>query len=76
MAINTSVTLVCKECGATARRKLMLEAGSHGVHETSSEPARCPKGHGPMIRQDGVKQENWALWSPTAGANRTQGSSS
>jgi len=48
----------------------MLEAGSRGTHETSSEPAYCPKGHGLMARKDGVKQENWALWSPTSKVNQ------
>lgn len=58
-----NVTLICRECGWTCRRTLMNEAGSRGVHETSSEPALCPKGHGLMVRKDGVKQERWALWS-------------
>lgn len=58
----TSVTLICKECGHTARRPLMMEPGSRGISETSSEPALCPKGHGLMVRKDGVKQERWALW--------------
>lgn len=56
------VTLVCKTCEHTARRELMREAGSRGVHETSSEPALCPNGHGLMVRQDGLPQEKWALW--------------
>ena len=60
---NTKVTLVCKNCGYTARRRLSLEAGSRGVHETSSEPGLCPKGHGLLIRQDGLPQEKWALWN-------------
>lgn len=63
-----SVTLVCETCKHTARRELMQEVGSRGVHETSSEPALCPQGHGLMVRQDGLKQEDWALWSPSAGA--------
>lgn len=41
----------------------MNEAGSRGIRETSSELALCPKGHGLMIREDGVKQENWAIWN-------------
>lgn len=61
------VTLVCKECNHTARRELEQEAGSRGIHETSSEPALCPKGHGLMSRKDGLPQEDWALWSPSAG---------
>jgi len=67
---KTRVTLICKTCGATARRILSFEPGSRGTHETSSEPASCPKGHGPMVRKDGVNQEDWALWSPTAKANQ------
>lgn len=63
------VTLVCKVCKATARRELSDEAGSRGIRETSSEPAYCPKGHGLMLREDGLPQEDWALWSPVAGAN-------
>lgn len=65
-----SVTLFCRDCGKTARRVLTLEAGSRGVHETSSEPALCPDGHGLMAREDGLPQENWALWSDTAGFYR------
>lgn len=60
---NTKVTLVCKECGYKARRRLTLEAGSRGAHETSSEPGLCPKGHGLLVREDGVPQERWALWN-------------
>ena len=63
---KTRVTLVCRTCGHTARRDLMLEPGSRGTHETSSEPALCPKGHGLMRRKDGVQQERWALWSQAA----------
>jgi len=59
----TKVTLICNICGKKCRRKLMNEPGSRGVHETSSEPAYCPEGHGLMVREDGVKQENWASWS-------------
>lgn len=58
----TSVTLICKACGHKARRELSFEPGSRGVHETSSEPALCPKGHGLMAREDGLRQERWALW--------------
>ncbi len=50
---RTYVTLVCTECGWTARRKLRFEPGSRGTHETPSESARCPKGHGSMVRADG-----------------------
>lgn len=59
----TCVTLVCKECGHTARRPLMSESGSRGIHETSSEPALCPWGHGLLARQDGLRQERWASWA-------------
>jgi hypothetical protein len=58
----TRVTLVCTACGYKCRRELMMEAGSRGVHETSSEPGLCPNGHGLLVRQDGLKQEKWALW--------------
>jgi len=57
-----SVTLICKTCGWTARRPLMNESGSRGIHETSSEPALCPRAHGLMVRSDGVPQEEWARW--------------
>lgn len=66
----TRVTLVCPVCGYMARRELSFEPGSRGVHETSSEPGRCPAGHGLLRRADGVEQERWALWSHTAGAYR------
>lgn len=59
----TSVTLICKECEYTARRQLMNVSGCRGVHETTSESALCPNGHGVMIREDGVPQERWARWS-------------
>lgn len=62
----TRVTLLCPQCRYTARRQLMNEPGSRGVHETSSEPGLCPRGHGPLKRADGVQQELWALWSPKA----------
>ena len=51
----TRVTLFCQECGYHARRDLLREAGSRGVHETSAEPADCPRGHGPLRRIDGVQ---------------------
>jgi len=57
-----NATLFCKDCGVTARRPLMREPGSRGHRETSTEPALCPKGHGLMVRQDGVQQERWAIW--------------
>jgi hypothetical protein len=59
----TRVTLVCAAdgCGYKARRDLADEPGSRGVHETSSEPALCPHGHGLLRREDGVRQERWGL---------------
>lgn len=48
----TRVTLVCRTCGAKARRDLMNEPGSRGTHETASEEAWCPEGHGRMERCD------------------------
>lgn len=54
--MNTKVTLVCTTCSYSARRKLMLEPGSRGVHETISEPATCPHGHGALVRKDGQVQ--------------------
>jgi hypothetical protein len=61
----TRVTLVCPEpgCAYKARRDLSFEPGSRGVHETSSEPAKCPHGHGLLRREDGVPQEQWAVWA-------------
>jgi hypothetical protein len=61
------VTLVCTQCSYQARRPLSQESGSRGIHETSSEPGLCPKGHGLLVRKDGVQQERWSLWS-TLGA--------
>ena len=48
----TRVTLVCKECGYSARRDLMHTAAVWGVHNSISEPGLCPKGHGPLSRKD------------------------
>lgn len=53
-----SVTLVCKDCGKRARRRLTDEIGARGVHETSCEPAKCPQGHGYMVRLDGGTVRN------------------
>lgn len=53
---TTSVTMVCRTCGSTARRPLFDTVACRGTHETSSEPALCPKGHGNMVRKDGVHQ--------------------
>jgi hypothetical protein len=68
---SPKATLVCKQCGHTCRRRLQLEPGSRGHRETSTEPALCPKGHGLMVRKDGLPQENWALWAnPIYGDSR------
>ena len=53
----TRVTVVCPVCKHTARRDLLAEAGSRGVHETREEPAVCPHGHGLLVRVDGVEHE-------------------
>lgn len=47
------VNLICRTCGNKARRELLLQPGSRGVHETSSELALCPNGHGKLEREDG-----------------------
>lgn len=47
------VKLVCEKCGYEAKRELAWDIGSRGIHETASEPARCPKGHGSLVRKDG-----------------------
>ncbi len=56
----TNVTLICTKCKYTARRPLMIESACYGIRETGSEPARCPNGHGVLVRKDGLPQENWA----------------
>lgn len=51
----TRVNLICTTCGHIARRDLVdFVAACRGTHETPSEPASCPKGHGAMVRKDGV----------------------
>jgi hypothetical protein len=55
-AAPTKVTLVCTQCGHTARRPLQRAVACRGTHETPSEMALCPNGHGVMVRQDGVQQ--------------------
>lgn len=55
----TSVNLYCEICGQTAKRELVTGIGSvgcRGVHETPCLPAWCPRGHGLMVRRDGVIQ--------------------
>lgn len=57
----TRVNLYCAICWATAKRALVEGIGSVGVrgtHESACEPASCPKGHGLMLRMDGVVQES------------------
>lgn len=65
-----SVTLVCQHCNYNARRKLLSVTACWGVHNTPSERAICPNGHGTLIRKDGFswdgssnpvpeKQHNW-----------------
>lgn len=49
-----NVQLHCETCGAQAKRALLDQPGCRGAHETASEPAFCPNGHGEMIRDDGV----------------------
>lgn len=51
-----NVQLICETCGHLAKRALIPTPGSRGTHETASEPATCPHGHGPMVRKDGVVQ--------------------
>jgi len=53
-----NVQLYCETCGAEAKRALLNQPGCRGAHETASEPASCPKGHGLMVRRDGMIQEN------------------
>lgn len=50
-----NANLICETCGHTARRELINMPGSRGHHETLTEPATCPHGHGLMIRTDGFK---------------------
>ncbi len=57
----TSTTLMCTRCDYTARRRLRNTAGCRGVHETRSELALCPKGHGSLVRKDGVSQEIFSV---------------
>ena len=54
----TKVTLVCKTCGYKARRELANIPGCRGVHETPSVIAKCPQGHGLLVREDFNEQKN------------------
>lgn len=67
-----SVTLWCTKCPARARRRLVNEAACRGVHEAPCEPAECPGGHGPMIREDGGRVAS-APFFPEAGRPRSLG---
>ena len=60
VATNTSmsITVKCPVCGKLARRKLMIVVACHGRKEAPTEPARCPSGHGRMVRTDGVN-DSW-----------------
>lgn len=51
-----AVNLLCSTCGARARRPIhdgVFSVGCRGVHEALSESAKCPNGHGFMVREDG-----------------------
>lgn len=47
-----SITLICKTCNHTARRKLMNVVACRGINETPSEPATCPNCLTLMVRKD------------------------
>lgn len=53
------VTLICAKCNYIARRKLVETVACRGIHESYSEPAYCPEGHGRLIRKDGFKEFNY-----------------
>lgn len=46
------LTFVCRKCSAKVRR----EVRSKGNHEVNPD-VRCPKGHGLMVREDGMGVE-------------------
>lgn len=51
-----NVNMICSRCDAKARRAIhdgVWSVGCRGVHEAPSESAKCPNGHGFMIREDG-----------------------
>jgi hypothetical protein len=52
-----NIQLYCKTCSAEAKRALLDQVACRGAHETASEPASCPFGHGLMARRDGMIQE-------------------
>lgn len=57
----TTIQKVCLVCGHKCKRKLlerMYCVGVRGVHETASELALCPYGHGEMARVDGLVETN------------------
>jgi hypothetical protein len=52
-----SVQKVCEVCGHKAKRRFLdgaASTGCRGIHETASEEAWCPLGHGEMVRVDGL----------------------
>lgn len=51
-----NVQKVCRTCDKKAKRALLdgvASVGCRGIHETASEMALCPDGHGEMVRLDG-----------------------
>jgi hypothetical protein len=54
----TTVTLVCTTCGYKAKRRLREQVSCRGTRETAAELALCPKGHGELVRVDGVIQRD------------------
>jgi hypothetical protein len=53
MTPGPNAQLVCTVCGYKAKRTLVPTTACRGHHETPSEPARCPRGHGELVRVDG-----------------------
>ena len=49
--------LVCETCGYQAKRPLLTQVACRGFRETACVPARCPHGHGYLVRVDGCIQE-------------------
>jgi hypothetical protein len=59
--MTPKVSLFCTQCDYKAKRALVNEPGSRGVHEAPCNPAYCINGHGLMKRTDGgrvVKSKN------------------
>jgi hypothetical protein len=59
----TRVALICLTCGYKAKRRLLDQVACRGTHETASEPAFCPKGHGALERTDGTVQRD-SMYGP------------